>query len=185
MSNTYYPALAADNAEVVTEAIVEVRPHEIVTETSDGSRSEHPVDTIIFGTGFRVTDPPVAELICGPDGRRLSDVWADEGMTALHGLAIAGFPNLFMLVGPNTGLGHTSIVLMIEAQVRYLVKLLESVDATGGRVVEARPSVQAAYNVDLQQRLAGTVWNAGGCQSCTWTSRVATRRCGRRSRSAI
>jgi cation diffusion facilitator CzcD-associated flavoprotein CzcO len=165
MSNTYYPALAADNADVVTDGIVEVKPHGIVTADSFGNRTEHPVDTIIFGTGFRVTDPPVAELISGPDGRRLSDVWHDEGMTALHGLVIAGFPNLFMLVGPNTGLGHTSIVLMIEAQVRYLITLLEKADASGGRVVDAKRTVQAAYNADLQQRLAGTVWNAGGCQS--------------------
>ena len=165
MSNTYYPALAADNAEVVTDGIVEVRPHAVVTEASSGIRTEHPVDTIIFGTGFRVTDPPVAELICGPAGRRLSEVWAEEGMAALHGLAIAGFPNLFMLVGPNTGLGHTSIVLMIEAQVGYLVRLLEAVDGVRGGVVDASHRAQAAYNTGLQQRLAGTVWNAGGCQS--------------------
>ncbi|HEY1488462.1 MAG TPA: 4-hydroxyacetophenone monooxygenase, partial [Micromonosporaceae bacterium] len=168
MSNEYYPALTADNAEVVTDRIAEVLPAAIVTEAADGTRTEHPTDTIIFGTGFRVTNPPAAEMIWGRDGIRLADVWAAEGMTALHGLAISGFPNLYFLVGPNTGLGHTSIVLMIEAQVRYLVSLLGDVRVVGGagrQVVEARRSVQADYNAGLQRRLAGTVWSTGGCQS--------------------
>jgi cation diffusion facilitator CzcD-associated flavoprotein CzcO len=165
MSNLYYPALAADNADVVTDPIVEVLPQAVVTEAPDGARTEHATDTIIYGTGFRVTDPPAAELIWGSDGRRLADVWASHGMAALHGLTIAGFPNLYFLVGPNTGLGHNSIVLMIEAQVRYLVDLLAKVDHDGPAVVEARASAQDAYNAELQRKLAGTVWDIGGCQS--------------------
>jgi cation diffusion facilitator CzcD-associated flavoprotein CzcO len=164
-SNDYYPALAAANAEVVTEPIVEVLPRAIVTAASDGTRTEHPTDTIIFGTGFRVTEPPVAELIWGSDGHRLADLWSAEGMSALHGLTIAGFPNLYFLVGPNTGLGHNSIVLMIEAQVRYLVDLLTKADRAGLGVVEPRTSVQKTYNVELQRKLKGTVWDVGGCQS--------------------
>jgi cation diffusion facilitator CzcD-associated flavoprotein CzcO len=164
-SNEYFPALAADNAEVVTDPIVEVLPHAIVTEAPDGSRTEHPTDTIIFGTGFRVTEPPAAEMIWGSDGNRLADVWSAQGMSALHGLTIAGFPNLYFLVGPNTGLGHNSIVLMIEAQVRYLLDLLAKADRGGFAVVEARPAVQAEYNEGIQRSLEGTVWDVGGCKS--------------------
>jgi cation diffusion facilitator CzcD-associated flavoprotein CzcO len=164
-SNDYYPALAAANAEVVTDSIVEVRPHALVTEAADGSRTEHPTDTIIFGTGFRVTEPPAAEMIWGSDGHRLADVWSAHGMSALHGLTIAGFPNLYFLVGPNTGLGHNSIVLMIEAQVRYLVDLLSKADRGGLAVVAARPAVQASYNAMIQRGLKGTVWDVGGCKS--------------------
>jgi cation diffusion facilitator CzcD-associated flavoprotein CzcO len=165
MSNDYYPALVADNAAVVTDPIVEVVPHAVVTQAPGGERVEHPVDTIIFGTGFRVTTPPIAEVIRGSDGRSLAEVWADGGMSALHGLTVAGFPNLYFLVGPNTGLGHTSIVVMIEAQVRYLVDLLAAVGRDGPHVVEARQRAQDTYNVGLQRRLERTVWNTGGCVS--------------------
>jgi cation diffusion facilitator CzcD-associated flavoprotein CzcO len=164
-SNDYYPALAADNAEVVTDSIVEVLPRAIVTEAPDGTRTEHPTDTIIYGTGFRVTEPPAADIIWGSGGHRLADLWSAEGMSALHGLTIAGFPNLYFLVGPNTGLGHNSIVLMIEAQVRYVVDLLAKAERAGLGVVEPRSSVQKAYNVELQHKLEGTVWDVGGCQS--------------------
>jgi len=86
-------------------------------------------------------------------------------MQALHGLAVSGFPNLFFLVGPNTGLGHNSIVLMIEAQVGHLVKALDAMDAGGFGAIEPRAEVQEAYNVRLQRELSKTVWNRGGCQS--------------------
>jgi cation diffusion facilitator CzcD-associated flavoprotein CzcO len=165
MSNDYYPALSADNVDVVTDSIVEVRPRAVVTQAADGSRTEHPTDTIVYGTGFRVTEPPAAEMIWGSGGRRLADIWSADGMSALHGLTIAGFPNLYFLVGPNTGLGHNSIVLMIEAQVRYLVELLAAADRAGAGVVEARAPVQRAYNAGLQRKLQGTVWDVGGCQS--------------------
>jgi cation diffusion facilitator CzcD-associated flavoprotein CzcO len=165
MSNTYYPALAADNAEVVTDRIVEVLPRAIVTQAADGSRTEHATDTIIYGTGFKVTEPPAADLIWGSGGQRLADLWSAEGMAALRGLTIAGFPNLYFLVGPNTGLGHNSIVLMIEAQVRYLVDLLTRTSRAGLDVVEAKSSVQQAYNAEIQRKLVGTVWDVGGCQS--------------------
>jgi cyclohexanone monooxygenase len=104
-------------------------------------------------------------MIGGSDGNRLADVWSAQGMSALHGLTIAGFPNLYFLVGPNTGLGHNSIVLMIEAQVRYLLDLLAKADRGGFAVVEARPAVQAEYNEGIQRSLEGTVWDVGGCKS--------------------
>lgn len=165
LSNDYYPALRQPNVRLETGRIVEVRTNAIVTEEADGRRIQHEVDTIIFGTGFHVTDPPVAQHVYGRDGRSLAEHWHDGGMSAFHGLMIHGFPNLFFLVGPNTGLGHNSIVLMIETQLRYLVDALRQMKKRGIGTIESRPGVQAAYNVKLQDMLQGTVWNSGGCSS--------------------
>ena len=161
LSSTYFPALTQPNVDVVTTGIAEIRPHAVVTE--DGV--EHPADTIIFGTGFRVTDPPVAERVFGRGGVSLKQHWADGGMRALHGAMTSGFPNLFYLVGPNTGLGHTSIVFVIETQVAYLLDGLRRLDAAGLAVFEPRAEVEAAYNERVQRRLQNTVWNSGGCAS--------------------
>jgi cation diffusion facilitator CzcD-associated flavoprotein CzcO len=165
LSNDYYQALTQSNVDVVTEGIVEVLPHAVVTADKAGSRTEHPVDTIIFGTGFHVTDPPIAERVYGSDGRSLKERWRGGGMAALHGLAVNGFPNFFMLIGPNTGLGHNSIVYMIESQVHYLVDVLRRMDECGIGAMEPRPDVQDAYNERIQAALTGTVWNTGGCSS--------------------
>ena len=161
LSNDYYPALSQPNVDVVTTGVTEVRERSVV----DGNGDEHEVDTIIFGTGFQVADPPVAHRLTGKDGRTLAEVWSDTGMTAFHGTTVAGFPNLFFLVGPNTGLGHNSIVYMIESQIAYLVDALEQMAARGLAVVEARQDLQDAWNARLQEDLQGTVWNAGGCSS--------------------
>lgn len=187
LSDEYYPALQRENVELVTGAIAEIRPRAIVT--ADGA--EHPADAIVWGTGFRVTDMPVMDWLRGRDGRLLGEVWAQEGMSALRGTTIAGFPNLFMLVGPNTGLGHNSIVFMIESQLAYVMQALEAMDARGGAVLDTRPEAQAAFNADLQRRMRGTVWTQGGCASwyldahgrnttlwpgSSWSFRRATRR---------
>ncbi len=96
----------------------------------------HDVDTIIYGTGFRVTSNPMAEKIHGVDGGSLKEHWAKTGMQAYCGTTIAGFPNYFMLAGPNTGIGHTSLVVMIEAQVAHVVGALRSLQAQGASVIE-------------------------------------------------
>jgi hypothetical protein len=106
----------------------------------------------------------VAERV-SVDGVSLAKRWAAEGMQAHRGLTVAGFPNLFFLVGPNTGLGHNSMVLMIEAQVAHLVQALDAMDQGGYDVIEPRADVQAAYNAQIQRELAGTVWSTGGCSS--------------------
>ena len=165
LSNDYFPALMQPNVELETDPIVKVLPDAIVTRGPGGVETRHEVDTIIFGTGFRVTDPPIAQRVYGTDGRSLAEHWAATGMSALNGMAVAGFPNAFMLVGPNTGLGHTSIVIMIEAQVDYLADALRQMEARGIGAIEARREVQDAYNERLQSDLAGTVWNSGGCAS--------------------
>jgi cation diffusion facilitator CzcD-associated flavoprotein CzcO len=165
LSNDYYPALTRPNVEVVTDRVVEVRPHAVVAQAPDGTRTEHPVDTIVFGTGFKVSDPPVAHRVVGRDGRTLAETWGERGMAALHGTTVAGFPNLFFLVGPNTGLGHNSIVYMIESQVGYVMDALTQLETRGASSIEARQSAQDGDNERLQRDLAGTVWNAGGCSS--------------------
>ncbi|GAA2356457.1 NAD(P)/FAD-dependent oxidoreductase [Dactylosporangium salmoneum] len=158
-SNEYYPALAKDNVEVVTEGIAEVRPHGIVT----GDGVEHPADVIVFGTGFRVTDLPIAERIRGRDGRSLAERWQGSPQ-AYRGTTVAGFPNLFLLLGPNTGLGHNSVVLMAESQLNYVLAALDRMRRTGARALEPREDAQARFVADVDRRMAGTVW-ATGCRS--------------------
>ena len=160
ISNDYYPTLVRADVELVTDAIAEVRPHLIVT----GDGQEREVDTIIFATGFRVTEVPIAKRIINGGGRSLAEQWR-AGMSALHGSTVAGFPNLFLIIGPNTGLGHTSMVIMIEANVRYIVDAITRISARGLSSVQPRVSAQAAYNAAVQRQLAPSVWNAGGCRS--------------------
>jgi cation diffusion facilitator CzcD-associated flavoprotein CzcO len=158
-SNQWYPALAQPNVELVTNPIREVRARSIVTV--DGS--ERPVDTIIFGTGFHVTDAPWGEWVRGRAGRRLIDAW--EGSPRAHlGCTVAGFPNLFLLLGPNTALGHSSVVYMIESQVNYVLDALRVMRERGAAVAEVRPEVQEAYNRELDAKMTGTVWTTG-CSS--------------------
>ncbi len=165
LSNDYYPALSQPNVDVVTDGIIEVVPEGVVTRGPDGRRVTHPADTIIFGTGFHVTDVPLAARLVGKDGRTLRAHWDETGMSALHGTTVSGFPNLFLLVGPNTGLGHNSIIFMIESQLKYVLGALRAMEQTGAATLEPRPAVQEAYNAQIQQQLRGTVWNTGGCAS--------------------
>jgi cation diffusion facilitator CzcD-associated flavoprotein CzcO len=160
-SNDYYPAVAQPNVELVTEKIVRVLPNGL--ETADGE--VHEVDTIIFGTGFRVTDNPVAEWVRGADGRTLAEHWAEHGMQAYLGTTVPRFPNLYLLAGPNTGIGHTSLVVMIEAQLTYIVDALRTLEATGADTLEVRAPVMARYTEDVQRKASKTVWNTGGCAS--------------------
>ncbi|HEX2016704.1 MAG TPA: NAD(P)/FAD-dependent oxidoreductase [Solirubrobacteraceae bacterium] len=159
-SSRWYPALNQPNVEVVTSGLAEVTPDGI--RTADGQFCE--ADVIIFATGFYVTDIPFAATVTGSDGRRLSEVWAGSPQ-AYRGTAIPGFPNMFLLVGPGTGLGHNSIVFMIEAQLHYLLDALSTMQARGARTVEVRPEAWERYNQRLQARMGQTVWNSGGCMS--------------------
>ena len=160
VSNDYLPALARPNVELVTEGIREVREHSVVTD--DGA--ERPADAIIFGTGFRVTDPPLAGHVRGRGGRTLAEVWAGSPQAHL-GTTVAGFPNLFILMGPNTGLGHTSVLYMLEAQIEHLLAALRHLRRHKASAIEPRAEAQAAYVAQLQRRMEGTVWTAGGCAS--------------------
>ncbi|HEY7983492.1 MAG TPA: NAD(P)/FAD-dependent oxidoreductase [Ktedonobacterales bacterium] len=159
LSDDFYPALTQPNVTLETEGIRAVRPHSIIT--ADGR--EIPVDTLICATGFHVTDMPAASCVRGRDGRTLAEVWR-RGPEAYLGTTVAGFPNLFLQIGPNTGLGHNSMIYMIESQLSYILGALRLMERRGLGAVEVRPSVLASYNRALQRRLAGTVWNSG-CQS--------------------
>jgi cation diffusion facilitator CzcD-associated flavoprotein CzcO len=159
ISNDYLPALAQPNVDVVASGVAEIRPRSVVA--ADGTERE--VDTIIFGTGFHVTDIPVAERIVGRHGISLRDRWAD-GMKAYKGTAVAGFPNLFLLVGPNTGLGHSSQVFMIESQIAYALDAVRHIDRTGA-VVEVRADAETAWDAGVQRAMGRTVWTTGGCAS--------------------
>jgi cation diffusion facilitator CzcD-associated flavoprotein CzcO len=160
LSNDFYPALARDNVELVTDPIAEVRPDAVVTL----SGAVHPVDTIIFGTGFHVTDSLVARLVRGRDGRSLADAWQPT-MQAYQGITVTGFPNLFLLLGPNTGLGHNSVVFMIECQITYLLRALQHLDRTGTAAIEPTPPAQRTFVASVDRRMRGTVWSQGGCRS--------------------
>jgi cation diffusion facilitator CzcD-associated flavoprotein CzcO len=144
----------------MTEPVVEVRPHGVI----DASGREHEVDTIIFGTGFHVTDQPIADRVRGVAGRLLSEVWGPSPQAYL-GTTVPGFPNLFLLLGPNTVLGHTSVVYMIEAQLEYVLSALRTMDTRRLASIDVRPRVVETFNARIQEQLQGTVWNAGGCKS--------------------
>jgi cyclohexanone monooxygenase len=160
ISNDYYPAIAAPNAELVTAGIAEVRPHSIV----DRDGIERPVDTLVLATGFHVTDLPIAEKIAGRNGSTLAEEWTD-GMVSNRSTTVAGFPNLFLLVGPNVGVGHTSMVYMIESQVAYVDEALRTMDAEGLELLETTPKAQLAYRDLIAKKSRGTVWLTGGCAS--------------------
>lgn len=161
LSSAYYPALAQPNVDVVASGLAEVRGSTVVA--SDGTETE--VDAIIFGTGFHVTDMPIAERVVGADGITLTESWKD-GMQALRGASAAGFPNWMTIIGPNTGLGNSSMILMIESQLNYMADYLRQLNVLGGRVaLDARPSSVGAWNRRVQERMKRTVWNTGGCTS--------------------
>ena len=160
LSDDYYPALTQPNVTVVDGAAAEIRPHAVVGPEGD----EHPADVLVLATGFHVTDIPFGRIVVGREGERLSDVWG-ESPTAHVGTTVAGFPNFFILQGPNTGLGHSSVVLMIEAQVEHLVNALRTMDERGLAAVEPTEEAQTAFVAEVDDMAEDTVWTAGGCNS--------------------
>jgi cation diffusion facilitator CzcD-associated flavoprotein CzcO len=158
-TNDYLPALQRENVELVTDGIAEVRPRSIVSK--DGR--ERAVDAIVLATGFEAAEQVAPFEVRGRDERELNDVWRD-GAEAYLGTTVAGFPNLFLLVGPNTGLGHSSMVFMIESQVAYVLDAIRAMKRHGWKLVDVRPEVQDRYNARLRERLEDTVWMSG-CMS--------------------
>jgi cation diffusion facilitator CzcD-associated flavoprotein CzcO len=159
-SDRWYPALCAGNVDVITVGIAQVTPTGIV----DAEGRRHELDTIIFGTGFRATDPPLGHRIHGRGGRLLWDCW--QGSPKAHlGIGVAGFPNMFLLLGPNTGLGHNSALLMIEAQIAYLRQALRHLRQQGLGTLEPTAEAQARYVGRVDRDTRGSVWAAGGCHS--------------------
>ncbi len=155
ISDDYYPALMRDNV-TVTGALERVTRTGVV----DADGIEHPVDVIIWATGFKVLEPPLVDRVVGAGRETLADAFDRNGMSAYKGTTVPGFPNLYILQGPNTGLGHSSVVLMSEAQIRYLVPAVAS-----GLVHEVDTDRLQRYRDSIDERLAGTVWQQGGCRS--------------------
>ncbi|GAC1533094.1 MAG: NAD(P)/FAD-dependent oxidoreductase [Candidatus Velthaea sp.] len=156
ISDDYYPALNRPNVTLVTQRIAEFGADGIATD--DGT--EYPADVVIFGTGFRATDGTRPVHIYGRSGVELNDAWRN-GMEAYLGTSIAGFPNFFTIIGPNTGLGHNSMVLMMEAQYRYILDTLRFMRRKRLRAFDVRSAVQQAFNIRLQARMKRTVWSSG------------------------
>jgi cation diffusion facilitator CzcD-associated flavoprotein CzcO len=160
LSSDYYPALNRPNVDLITDDIVEVTETGVVT--ADGSTYE--VDAIIYGTGFQVTEALTAQRIAGRNGLKIQDVWGD-GIEAHRGITVPGFPNFFLLLGPNTGLGHNSVVFMIESQIEHILGCLRLLSERKGRFIEAKEQAMRRYGDRIQRRLRKAVWSEGGCQS--------------------
>lgn len=157
-SNTYYPALARPNVHLETAPIASV--HAGGLRLADGR--EHVLDVLVCATGFDTGRPLSALTIVGRDGRTLDAAWAD-GAQAHHGISVAGFPNLFLLLGPNTATGHTSTLPFIEAAVEHILACMARTEAAGARAIEVEAAAMATHNAALQARLADSVWTQ--CQS--------------------
>jgi cation diffusion facilitator CzcD-associated flavoprotein CzcO len=157
LSSDYYPALQLPQVSLVTSPITALCAEGVVC-----GETVHEADVLIYATGFRVVDAAMELNVTGRDGRKLADAWQD-GVKAYRGITVAGFPNFYMLLGPNTGLGHTSVVFMIETQIQHVMGCLRLAGRSG--VVEVRGRALRRYNDALQRRLRRAVWSAGRCQS--------------------
>jgi cation diffusion facilitator CzcD-associated flavoprotein CzcO len=152
ISNDYFPALTCANVSVVTTGIARIESDAVVT--TDGTR--HPVDCLIFGTGFHVSDPFPRGVVRGKGGVDIVDTWRD-GAHACLGITLPGYPNFFMIVGPNTGLGHNSMVFMIESQVEYILRALKTMKQERAAAIEVRPQAERTYNEQIQQKLGKAI----------------------------
>jgi cation diffusion facilitator CzcD-associated flavoprotein CzcO len=159
--NNYYRAVANPKTTLITDRIARITRDAVVTD--DGT--EHPADVIVYATGFHVTDSYTYVDVKGPHGEDLVDRWNREGVVAHRGIAVADVPNLFFLLGPNTGLGHTSVVFMIESQIHYVAKAIAACDRLDAQALAPTRAAQDRFNKELQSKLAGSVWNTGGCSS--------------------
>jgi cation diffusion facilitator CzcD-associated flavoprotein CzcO len=157
-SNRWYRALAEPNVELAG-ALTEIRPNSVV----DADGAEHEVDAIIFGTGFHVADVPFADHLRGRGGTSMSEVWGGRPRAYL-GSTVPDFPNLFLMLGPNTGLGHSSMVFMIEAQIEHVLAALSAMEARAAATIEVEQRAYDSWNVEIDRRMGATVW-ATGCPS--------------------
>jgi cation diffusion facilitator CzcD-associated flavoprotein CzcO len=186
-TNDWYRALQRSNVELVTDAIREVRAGGVVTDGTspaspgrglhlDGTSPAMPgrgphltgsrgydVDAIVLATGFEASEHVTPFEVRGRGGRDLAETWRD-GAEAYLGTTVSGFPNLFLLIGPNTGLGHNSLIFMIESQIAYVLSALQTMRQKGLKVVDVRADAQTRYNELLKRRLERTVWSSG-CMS--------------------
>lgn len=159
ISDDYWPTFERDNVELVTEGIEEIRGESILT--ADGV--ERPVDVLILATGFALGLASAPFPVIGRGGRSLDEAWS-RGATAYKGVTVSGFPNWFVLMGPNTGPGHTSVLVYTESQIHYALQAIRHLRSRGLRFLDVRQEVQERYNAGLQRRMKHTSW-ASGCNS--------------------
>ena len=153
-SSDFYPAMSQPNVELVTDGIARITEGGIVT--ADGQ--ERAIDVLVCATGFDTVHLLSSITITGLGGRTLREAWAN-GPEAFHGITVAGFPNLFLSLGPNTATGHTSTLLYIEPETQHSIACMQAVLQGGKRWIEVRPEVFRAHNQRLQERLSGSVWS--------------------------
>ncbi|MFD7010920.1 flavin-containing monooxygenase [Rhodococcus jostii] len=165
LSNDWLRTLDRPDVTLVDAGLAGVTPDGVV----DALGNEHKVDTIIFATGFTPTEPPVAHALRGANGRTLAEHW-DGSPSAYKGTTVAGFPNLFLMYGPNTNLGHSSIVYMLESQSAYIADALNVMHHSEITAFEVTEEAQRRYNTRIQSELQTTVWNKGGCSSWYYDS---------------
>jgi cation diffusion facilitator CzcD-associated flavoprotein CzcO len=160
LSNTWLRTLSRPDVDLVDSGMSAMTADGVV----DGHGVEHKVDAVVFGTGFTATEPPVAQVLHGVDGRSLAESW-NGSPSAYRGTSVNGFPNLFLMYGPNTNLGHSSIVYMLESQANYINSAIAQMSDRKLLSVDVTERAQEAYNADIDEQLTHTVWNAGGCSS--------------------
>lgn len=162
LSSTLYPALVRDNVQLhdKADAIAEINERGIRTQ----SGAQVDLDVIVWSTGFDATDGVISYPVIGREGRTLQQAWS-EYPRAYLGTAVPGFPNLFIVTGPNTGIGHTSALFVIEAQMRYIMNSLRALRRSGRDSIEVCPRAEDAYTTMVHREMQRTVWKTGGCQS--------------------
>ncbi|MBY6707596.1 MULTISPECIES: flavin-containing monooxygenase [unclassified Rhodococcus (in: high G+C Gram-positive bacteria)] len=159
LSDEYYPALAQPNVSVETAGVATVTPTGVI----DTNGTAHEVDAVIFGTGFDTSRLPLTDSVFDGSGRSMADTWGDSPRAYL-GTTVAGFPNLYLMHGPNIALGHTSVILMFESQIAYIEKAMRRAMTARGSI-EPTARAQAEYSTDIDDLTDGTVWTSGGCSS--------------------
>jgi cation diffusion facilitator CzcD-associated flavoprotein CzcO len=159
ISDDYWASFERENVELVTDDIEEIRPDGILTK--DGTL--HELDALILATGFALGLANAPFPVYGLGGKSLDEVWQD-GAVAYKGMTVSGFPNWFILMGPNTGPGHTSVIVYTEAQIHHLMQAIRKIRREDLKYVDVRQQAQDAYNEGIQKRMKHMVWNSG-CNS--------------------
>ena len=160
LSDDFYPALTRPNTTVIPSGLAKIDGSTLIAQ--DGTA--HEADVLVFATGFHAVDQPIAKHIYGTDGRTLAEHWAGDPR-ALRGTTVAGFPNLLLIIGPNTALAHSSMVHIIESQLNYVIDYLRTLADSNVAALDVRPEAQERWCEEVERRMASTVWNTGGCVS--------------------
>lgn len=161
VSDTYLRAFNRDNVHIVTDSISTIQTNGIATENGNF----HEMDVIIYATGFKVADLVDYINIKGEAGKNLNEQWDLEGAAAFKGINVAGYPNLCLMLGPNSGLSHSSAVHVMESQMKYILQYLKALDKKGELgTLDVKADLQKTYNQNLQEKLKGTIWQTG-CSS--------------------